>query len=404
MARLFHRKVRAGAAGRRHLSRRAGDWRKAHPGKLAVVHSASAGEFEAALPIIQELKSRGILTAATLFSPSGYYIAQKYDIPDGIFYLPFDSIRAVRSFLQNIHPDVLVFCKHDIWPNAVWISYDLNIPLVLANANLHEKSFRLHPLLIGFNRRVLDKFTAIFTVSVSHAERLKKIAGNSHKIAVVGDSRFDRVVQRARSAEHNLPAEFIQTPIFICGSVWPSEFFILEAFCELKRQFRDWRVIWVPHEPEEEELKAAEIYLDSQSMTHIRFSELAGYKAEEAILVDKVGVLPPLYRAAKIAYVGGGFKKGVHSVIEPSAFALPVIFGPKHYVSAEAQDLLKREGGFSIQGKADFLTLLKNLMEDESRRIECGTIAGDLVKEKAGVAGIIADKIEELAKGIVLRD
>jgi len=397
-ARCFHWKVKEGAAGRKHLAQKVGEWRLSHPGKLAVIHSASAGEFEASLPIIEALKKRGMITAATLYSPSGYHSAQKSSIPQGIFYLPFDDIKSVKGFLDSMKPEVFVFCKHDIWPNAVWICYDRKIPLVLANTNLHEKSFRLYPILKGFNRRVFDKFDTIFTVSPEHAGRLEKIVGKSDKVIAIGDSRFDRVVQRARNSQHTLPGDFITAPVFICGSVWEEEFFVLEAFCELKKQFPQWRLIWVPHEPKEKELRAIEGYLESQAIAHIRFTGLSEYKNEEAIIVDKVGVLPPLYRAGKIAYVGGGFKKGVHSVIEPAAFGLPVIFGPKHFVSAEAQDLLKEGGGFSIKGKDDFLPLLKSLMEDEDYREERGKIAGDLVERRTGVAEVIAGKVAELAE------
>jgi len=394
--RAFNWKVREGAVGRRGNSRKAQEWRCVHAGKLAIIHSASAGEFEAALPIIEELKRRGFLTAATLFSPSGYRIAIKSAVPDSVFYLPFDTFNGSRSFLKALNPDIFVFCKHDIWPNVIWNCRDLHIPMLMANTNLHKKSFRLNPLFRKFNRGLFSQFETIFTVSNEHAARISAILGSRDKIKAIGDSRFDRVVARAKSGEMTLPESFVHSPIFIAGSVWTPEFFTLESFLELKRTFPRWKLIWVPHEPSDSCMQKAEMLLGQSGVSSVRFTNLRNYAGEETVIVDKVGVLPPLYRAGHIAYVGGGFGKGVHSVIEPAAFGIPVIFGPNYYVSAEAGELLKRGGGFTVKGKDDFFPLFKRLLEDETYREKCGKIAGDMVREKVGASILIANRVEEV--------
>lgn len=394
--RPFHPKVREGADGRKGLNRSAQVWRSENTGPLAVIHSASAGEFEAAIPIIEELKKRKIKTAATLYSPSGYQLAIKNPLPEGVFYLPFDSRRMVRSFLQALSPDVFVFCKHDIWPNTVWQCSDLGIPLIIANTNLHRKSSRLNPLLIRFNRDIFNRFETIFTVSENHAKRIALIAGSPERISSVGDSRFDRVVSRLQSADVKLPESFDNSPVLIGGSVWPAEDFVLESYTELHRSFPDWKLIWVPHEPAEEYMSASEKKLEAAGLQTIRFTELDNYRGEEALIVDKVGVLPPLYRYADVAYVGGGFGKGVHSVIEPAAFSIPVIFGPNNHVSAEAGELLRKKGGYSVNGKEEFLPLLKEMMGGGDLRAKTGRIAGQYVAEKTGAAEFIAQKIADI--------
>lgn len=397
LVRPFHHKVKAGAAGRKGLTDSVSAWRSDNPGPLAVIHSASAGEFEAAIPIFEELKKRNIKILATLYSPSGYNLAVNNTLPDGVFYLPFDSRKLVKSFLQALSPDVFVFCKHDIWPNVVWICGELNIPLIIANTNLHRKSSRLNPFLIHFNRGIFNRFDTIFTVSDNHARRIEKIAGSPDKIAAVGDSRFDRVVSQVKNAGVSLPETFTESPALIGGSVWPAEDFVLESYIELHRNYPDWKLIWVPHEPHEDYLVCTErMLLSSTGLTSLRYSGLTDYQDQDVLIVDQVGVLPPLYKYADIAYVGGGFGKGVHSVIEPAAFSIPVIFGPNNHVSAEAGELLKRKCGFAVRGKEDFMPLLVELMNNGAKRQESGNIAGQFVAEKTGAAEIIAQKIAEL--------
>ena len=396
IARPFNIKVREGARGRKNLEKTAAEWRAANQGRLAVIHSASAGEFEAAIPLITALKKKGMIVAATIYSPSGFKLALNNPEPDFVLYLPFDSKKSIRRFLQALKPDIFIFCKHDIWPNVVWECESNGIPTALVNANLHPNSFRLKPFLLSFNRRLFRSFSAIFTVSQDHARRLERIIGLKDIVEVVGDTRFDRVVSRALESEIKLPPSFEAEPVFIAGSVWETEKFTLETFLELHSQYPNWRLIWVPHEPHDRNIEKAQAAIEQAGISAGRFTNLDKKGDPQALLVDKVGVLPPLYRFADIAYVGGGFGKGVHSVIEPAVFSIPVIFGPHHFVSAEASELIKRGAGFAVQGRKDFYPLLNKLMKDETERRRIGNIAGNMVKEKCGVADNIADKLMDL--------
>ena len=385
-----------GAVGRKNLVRTAALWRKSHSGRLVIIHSASAGEFEATIPLIDELKKQNILTVATIFSPSGFKIASQSNSPDFVCYLPFDKRQEVREFLSALNPDVFIFCKHDIWPNVVWECKKMNIPIVLLNANLHSKSLRVNPLAVGFNRYLFSQMEGIWTVSDEHFNRLGKILGKTDSLKTLGDTRFDRVVQRALEGAQTLPDIFTVHPVFIAGSVWEQEKFILDSFIEIWYDNPDWKLIWVPHEPQSAEIKSVEKKLKHAGISSIRFSEASDESEYNALIVDKVGILPSLYRYSQIAYVGGGFGKGVHSVIEPAVFSIPVMFGPAYHVSAEAKELISCNGGYSVKGKHDFGALLRLFIENESERTEAGENAGKLVRSKVGCAEIEAKMITDI--------
>jgi 3-deoxy-D-manno-octulosonic-acid transferase len=395
----FKRKVSEGAKGRKQVLKVVKIWRSNNPGKVVVVHSASAGEYEAAIPLIKALKKRGILTLATLFSPSGYANAAKTSIPDFMTYLPFDSKSSVKKFIDIIEPSAFIFCKHDIWPNIVWTCSDKNIPVILTNANLHSHSSRLKPWALGFNRYLFRQFTAIWTVAEKHAERIARIIGSKDKISIMGDTRFDRVVERARESYFKLPGNFEDSPVLIAGSVWHSEFFTLDVFIETRKNIPGWKLIWVPHEPDEMHLKSVESKCDEHNIRHTRLSAENQLEDSEVIIIDRTGILPALYRYADIAYVGGGFGKGVHSVIEPAVFSIPVIFGPKYHVSAEAGDLLTNGGGFTVKDKKEFEYIYFSFVEDESKRKASGQLAGKYVHSKKGVAEKEAQMVLELIGG-----
>lgn len=395
----FKKKVSEGAKGRKLVLKSAAAWRSENPGRLVVIHSSSAGEYEASIPLIEALRKRGILIVATLFSPSGFANAVKTSIPDYITYLPFDSKSSVNKFINILEPDAFIFCKHDIWPNIVWVCADKNIPVILTNANMHSHSSRLKPWTLGFNRYLFGHFTAIWTVAEEHADRIARICGSKEKITIMGDTRFDRVVGRTKETDFKLPGKLEESPVIIAGSVWQAELFTLDVFFETRKRFPGWKLIWVPHEPEEIHLKSVEARCNEVGISHVRLSAPEKIEDAEVIIIDRIGILSSLYKYADIAYVGGGFGKGVHSVIEPAVFSIPVIFGPRYHVSAEAGDLLENGGGFTVKDGKEFEQLFVSMVEDENRRKSSGQHAGEYVRSKTGVAETEADMILDLIGG-----
>ncbi|MGE5315714.1 MAG: 3-deoxy-D-manno-octulosonic acid transferase [Acidobacteriota bacterium] len=351
-------------------------------------HASSLGEFEQAKPIITAIKARypNVVIIATFFSPSGYDHSRNYKPADVISYLPFDRNADTQRFLEIVRPTIAVMVRYDIWPNMVWNLNALSVPLILANATLKDTSPRLWPGVRQFHRSLYDCFTTILTVSESDAAAFRRFNTSAH-IEPIGDTRFDQVNIRSKDARHRrlLPDSITKgKKIFIIGQSWPEdEEVLLPELFRLQEDAADLLAIIVPHEPTEEHLDALEARL-SGSTSFIRFSEVGNYANERCIIVDSVGVLVPLYQYAHIVYIGGSFRQGIHNVLEPAIFGVPVIFGPRHTNSQEAVALASRGGAFVIVDEQTFSQAIRPLLEDEERRRGAGEIARTFVESNCG--------------------
>jgi len=276
--------------------------------------------------------------------------------------------------------------RYDIWPNIVWNTSALSIPLILANATLKDTSPRLWPGVKQFHASLYNCFATILTVSASDARAFARF-GSSTPVEPVGDTRFDQVRIRSTDARgRRLLPESITTgkTIFIIGQSWPEdEEVILPVLLKLQQETPTLLTIIVPHEPTEEHLDMLGDQLDGRS-THIRFSEIGNYTNEQCIIVDSVGVLVPLYQYAAIVYIGGSFRQGIHNVLEPAIFGVPVIYGPKHTNSQEAIALAANGGGFVIEDTETFASIVHALLADDRRRTTAGDIARTFVESNCG--------------------
>jgi 3-deoxy-D-manno-octulosonic-acid transferase len=351
-------------------------------------HASSLGEFEQAKPIIAAIKLRypNVVIIATFFSPSGYDHSRNYKPADVISYLPYDLNADTLRFLEIVRPTVAVMVRYDIWPNMVWNLNALSIPLILANATLNDASPRLWPVAKQFHKTLYDCFATILTVSEKDAASFRKFGSIAH-IEPIGDTRFDQVQIRSTDARHRrLLSEAITQgkKIFIVGQSWPEdEEVILPELFSLQADEPDLLTIIVPHEPTEEHLDALESRLEGKT-TFIRFSEVGNYQNEQCIIVDSVGVLVPLYQYAHIVYIGGSFRQGIHNVLEPAIFGVPVIFGPRHTNSQEAVALAENGGGFVIENRETFASVIRPLLDDDQRRARAGAIARAFVESNCG--------------------
>ncbi|HLP17456.1 MAG TPA: glycosyltransferase N-terminal domain-containing protein, partial [Bacteroidota bacterium] len=299
---------------------------------------------------------------------------------------PYDLNAHTLRFLEIVRPTVAVMVRYDIWPNMVWNLNALSVPLILANATLKETSPRLWPGVRQFHQTLYDCFANILTVSESDAAAFRKFNTKAH-IEAIGDTRFDQVRIRSTDARHRrlLPESITkERKIFIVGQSWPEdEEVILPALFALQQEEPGLLTIIVPHEPTEEHLDELESRLEGNS-TFIRFSEVGAYTNQQTIIVDSVGVLVPLYQYAHIVYIGGSFRQGIHNVLEPAIFGVPVIFGPRHTNSQEAIALSENGGGFVITTSAEFASVVRPLLADEERRMRAGTIARTFVETNCG--------------------
>ncbi len=403
-AALFSAKVRQAVKGRLHEGKNLRRIRAKCDDSLSriLVHCSSAGELESAIPLIEELKNKtNFQVLLSYYSPSAIRRAERVENIVEHFYLPFDSPRRVSRLLSVLEPSLVVFVKHDIWPNFVWTAKDREIPVILVNGNFRPDSARLKPVIRCFNRTVLGSLHSVYAVAEDDANRFKKVGGEHLKVEFPGDTRYDRVKQRAlkSKADQGELGDILENkPVAVAGSTWPEdEKLIIEAWKEVNRQIDDAILVLVPHEPTSEHLnhllkRCNEAELNAELLTDLRPKE----EMPNIIIVNKIGILAGLYGLGKIAYVGGAFGKGVHSVIEPAVFGVPVLFGPRYLMSHEARDLLNIKAANSIVKAADIETAFIDALSNGEVSINKGKLATEFVNNRTGVSEFIAKRLTEL--------
>ncbi len=399
----FSGKARAGWSGRRkwrdRLSGHAVQW-----GTRPRVwfHCSSLGEFEQAVPVLQELRAAWpeAVLVATVYSPSGYEKAQASGAADWVGYLPFDTKRNVAHLVKTIRPAALVFMRYDTWPALVTGTRRAGVPIVIASAALNPRSPLRSPLLRPVVRFLYDG-TVILAVNSEEVATFKRLVGDLAHVRLAGDPRFDRARQRCQQSGPRgsdlFPPDSL---ILVAGSTHaPDERLVIEALSPWPNH--ELRVLLVPHDPTERRLRQVEDVLASADLTGERWSTLGdGRTAARIVIVDGVGQLAHLYRGCHLAYVGGGFTSGVHSVLEPAAAGVPVLFGPRHWRSPEARVLVRRRGAQVVRSSEDLARIAGFLMgEGQSERERMSEVCLQLIREGAGASGKVARQVQELAQG-----
>ena len=370
-------KARLWLSGRRDIFKQIGNAlpKTKDPSRKTIwMHVASLGEFEQGRPIIEALKSAQypnipISIILTFFSPSGFELRKNYPLADHIFYLPMDSRRNARRFLDLIKPDVAVFVKYEFWLHYLTELHRRDVPTLLVSAIFRAKQFVwLNPYTVVF-KKILHTFTHIFTQDTPSVILLQN--NDFQHITRVGDTRIDRVAAIAEEARRlpEIEAFVGDAPVFIGGSTWDADEKIIMPILS-KTAFQSWKFIFAPHDISEKNIARLERLLPEPS---VRFSKYAASHEPQAasdkpqpntkhqtlktnpriLIMDNVGMLSALYRYGRVAYIGGGFGRGIHNTLEPIAFGLPVIFGVKYQKFAEAVALVASGGGFSVADTVD---------------------------------------------------
>lgn len=397
---LFNKKIRRGLRGRRdlldHLEQ---DVKLLRRKRRFWFHSSSMGEFEQAKPIIAELRKRydDIDIIVSFFSPSGYEHSLNYKLADLITYLPFDSVHNARRFLDLIRPSIAIMVRYDIWPNHVWELRKRGIPVIIANATLRKSSSRHYPVLRSFHLNIYDQITSILTVSQGDVEAFQNFGLTRPEIHVVGETRYDQVWLRSLEAKtkHLIPSAILKRKkVFVVGSSWDEdEAVLLPAFRRIAQHDSNALMVLVPHEPTLSTLERLETSLN-YTMRSIRFSDLNDYSNENVILVDSIGILISLYQYANVAYVGGSFRQGIHNVLEPAVYGIPVLYGPKHTNSQEAVELARRGGAFVVTTPEECYMELRRLLNDKKARLRAGAESQRLVQENVGATNRFIEYLE----------
>lgn len=405
---LLSPRLRAATRARRDAGERLLDWARstrddARP--LVWFHAASVGEGLQADSVLRQLRRLrpDCQLVYTHFSPSAESLAARLAV-DVADYLPYDLPDSVDRLLGALQPDLLVFAKLDLWPELATRASTTGTEVAIVAATVSRGSGRLRwparTLLTPGYRAV----AAAAAVSADDATRLTRLGVPADRIRVLGDPRFDSVLERVAGVD---PADPLLrfgrgAATMVAGSTWPpDEAVLLGAFARVRRRNPDARLILVPHEPTESHLKAIERIAAAAGMTPVRLSAAGG--PTPLLLVDRIGVLAALYGAGTMAYVGGGFgRAGLHSVLEPAAWSVPVAFGPRWRDSRDAELLLRAGAAASLPGTgtrraaAALEKQWHDWMNDEARRRSQGRRARGVVESGAGAAEKSAEMLIEL--------
>ena len=393
VAALGHRKARAMVRGQRDT------WRilreKIDPtARYVWFHAASLGEFEQGLPLIERLRreqpSRKILL--TFFSPSGYEVRKDYKGADVVCYLPFDSPTAARRFIKWARPEMAFFIKYEFWRNYIDVLSKKSIPV-------YSVSSIFRPGQIFFRwygrkyARCLRRITHFFVQNERSVELLRTI-GVQDNVTIVGDTRFDRVIdirnaakplpiveQFTRAKEDSNAAPFV----LVAGSSWqPDEDILLDYV----NRHPSLRLVIAPHVVNDVHIQEIEQKLTTPALRYSQ-ATLENVDDYRVLIIDGYGLLSSIYRYATVAYVGGGFGVGIHNVPEAAVYGIPVIIGPNHQRFAEAVALIANGGCKSIKNAEDFSVIMDDFLENPAHITQAGSAAGDYIHQNAGATPVI---------------
>lgn len=346
-------------------------------------HAASLGEYEQGLPVIERIKEKypAHKIIVSFFSPSGYEVRKNNTIADATVYLPLDTLKNAKKFIQLTHPDAVFFIKYEFWPNYLNELKRQNIPSYLISGIFRENQafFKWYG---GFYRKALDAFTYFF-VQNENALNLLHQLGKENTI-VSGDTRFDRV---ASILEKDNTLDFIETfkdgkTTVVAGSSWPKDEELLVDF--INSTTTDTKYIIAPHNIKPDQIQQLK---NSCAKKVLLYSEKENkdLKDFDVFIIDTIGILTKIYSYADIAYVGGGFgHPGVHNILEPATFGIPILIGPNFSHFAEATDLVNLKGCIPIKNKEELSISLQNIIEDKPSRIKKGAICADFVQKNKG--------------------
>ena len=394
IASLFNEKVRKMWRGEREAFKILKQ--KVDPNaKYIWFHAASLGEFEQGRPLMERIRKDypQYKILLTFYSPSGYEVRKNYEGADIICYMPVDTrLNAIR-FLRLVRPVMAFFIKYEFWSNFLHILKHRNIPTYSVSSIFREDQV----FFKWYGRSyagVLKCFTRFF-VQNEESKRLLEGIGIT-AVDVVGDTRFDRVLQIKEAAKQLPICEAFRTgvassqsadvphhdfKIFVAGSSWPPD---ENIFIPFFNEHKDWRLLIAPHVIAEEHLKLILSLIKGKKV--VRYTQTTPEEAADAdvLIIDCFGLLSSMYNYGDVAYIGGGFGVGIHNTLEAAVWNMPVIFGPNNKKFQEAQGLLKSGGGFEINTYEDFSGLMSSLMNDENFLKQAGDKAGAFVAHLAG--------------------
>ena len=353
-------------------------------------HVASLGEFEQAIPIIESTKEswQDHKIIVTFFSPSGYEIRKNSKLADVICYLPFDTKSNMKRFVELVHPEIAIIVKYEFWPNLLRQLKKQSIPTILVSG-IFRKNQIFFKSTGQWMRKSLTAFHHIFVQDSSSMDLLESI--NFSTISITGDTRFDRV-SKILDQDNTLPfmSEFKNNQYtVVAGSTWnEGEDFLVNYINNSK----DEKFIIAPHTINSNSILKLKESLKKET---ILYSEKEGKNLSEytVLIIDTIGLLTKIYSYADTAYVGGGFRTGLHNILEPATFGIPIVIGSEYYKFKEAIDLVSLKGCISVQNQSTFSSTFRMLKNDLNYRKEMGKINKTYIKKNIGATAQIMQYI-----------
>ena len=363
------------------------------------MHTASLGEFEQGLPVLENLRKQypEHILLLTFFSPSGYEIRKNHPGVDHIFYLPIDSPSNANRFLNIVQPSLILFVKYEFWYYYLQEAKHRNIPLLLVSG-IFRKDQSFFYWYGGIYRKMLSFFSQLFVQNESSSTLLQTI-GLEEQVMISGDTRFDRVIAIAQKFE---PISLIEkfcgsSAVIVAGSTWTEDDEELDHFANTHPNSK---FIIAPHDIDEDRLKEClSLYKNAILYSAYEKAMNTGESIPQhthVLIMDNMGMLSRLYRYATICYVGGGFgDDGIHNILEPAVFGKPVIFGPEYDKYFEADELLDCGGAFCIEDALELEKCLQDLLDNKEMYTAAANASGEYVRTKAGATGKVMKYIQE---------
>ena len=357
-------------------------------------HSASLGEFEQAIPILETLKKeyKQYKILVTFFSPSGYEVRKNYDLADVICYLPLDSKSNIKKFVAAIKPTLVIFIKYEFWPNLLNELKHKEVSVILVSGIFRENQifFKSYGSLM---KKSLEAFDHFFVQNIISKELLKFI--NFNNVTIAGDTRFDRV---SKILEQDNLLDYIDEfkdnkYTIVAGSTWKEDEVLLINYIN-NNASNDEKFIIAPHNIKANDILELQNLINKKS---ILYSDKANknLKDFQVFIIDTIGILTKVYAVADIAYVGGGLKTGLHNILEPATFGIPVVIGDKYSKFQEAVDLVKIGGCISVKNQKEFTDNFINLKEDKDFRNLTGVVNKRYIKNNLGATKLIMDYLKK---------
>ena len=394
IAALFNTKLRLFVSGRSDVFK---TLRKQVPQKSRVIwfHAASLGEFEQGLPVMERVKKTfpEHTLLVTFFSPSGYEIKKDHPVPDISTYLPLDTLKNAKRFMEIVQPELAVFIKYEFWPNYLKVLKEKKIKTLIISAIFRKNQF-FFKSYGGFMRKSLKGIDHFFVQDTASALLLNSIGVK--EVTVSGDTRFDRVLE---ILERDNTLSFMKTfcngnLCVVAGSTWPEDEALLIPY--INEHTENTKFVLAPHT-----MKPAQIQKLRESIRKkvLLFSEKENkdISSYDVLIVDTIGLLTRIYSYAQIAYVGGGMgTSGLHNTLEPAVFGIPVIIGPNYHKFQEAVALVEAKGILSVSHQTEFTEVMNTLIADSNKREKTGNINASYIQKNGGAGIQILESIRIL--------